>query len=159
MRIVVHKNDMKNLIKTPTISIMESEMTSAEEIVKKIDPTLTPIILKETDLPDRWFRDAWDIVDKKLIVNIDKAKDIHKERIRIARTIAFPALDVEYQRSTETTNNSKKTKEIIAKKQQLRDAPLDPRIDQVTTTEELKAIWPEFLGAHYDINFDLTKAK
>lgn len=157
MRIIVHKNDMKSEIKTPTISIMESEMTSAEEILRKIDRSLMPVIVKEEELPDYSFRRAWDIVEGKVVIDIDKAKEIHRERMRIARNLKFPELDIAYQRSTET-NNNKNTKEIISQKQQLRDAPADPRIENCTTVQQLKMVWPDFLGDHYDSSFDPKKA-
>lgn len=147
MRIVVHKNDMKGVIKTPTISIMENEMTSAEEIIKKIDKSLTPVIVNQKDLPDNWFHRAWDIVNGKVIVDMEKAREIHKERIRVARTKKMAELDIEFQRAMEKNKN---TKDIVSQKQRLRDATEDPKINSAQTTEELKSIWYEEFGTRYD---------
>ena len=74
------------------------------------------------------------------IITIDmaKAKEIHKTRIRAARPEKFAELDIEFQRALETSAD---TSAIIAKKQALRDAPADSAIDAATTESELKAQW------------------
>ena len=79
-----------------------------------------------------------------ITVNMAKARDIHRAKMRDAREPLFAALDVAYQRATETGAD---TSEIVAKKQALRDVTADPEIDAAQTTEELKAVWPEALGA------------
>tara|TARA_R100001594_G_scaffold55922_3_gene89648 strand:- start:3243 stop:3524 length:282 start_codon:yes stop_codon:yes gene_type:complete len=74
------------------------------------------------------------------IIKIDmaKAKEVHREKIRLARNDKFPALDVEYQKAQETGSD---TSAIVAKKQALRDAPAASAIDAATTPDELKAQW------------------
>ena len=74
------------------------------------------------------------------IIKIDlaKAKNMHKERIRAARAPLFTDLDVQYQRATETSAD---TSAIVAKKQALRDAPAAAAIDNATNEDELKAQW------------------
>ena len=74
------------------------------------------------------------------IVKIDlaKAKEIHKGKIRLARTPLFADLDVQYQRATETGAD---TSTIVAKKNALRDAPADSAIDAATDEAGLKAQW------------------
>ena len=74
------------------------------------------------------------------IITIDmaKAKEIHKTRIRAARPEKFAELDIEFQRALETSAD---TSAIIAKKQSLRDAPADSAIDAATTDAELKSQW------------------
>ena len=74
------------------------------------------------------------------IITIDmaKAKEIHKTRIRDARPEKFAELDIEFQRALETSAD---TSSIVAKKQALRDAPADSAIDAATTESELKAQW------------------
>tara|TARA_R100000353_G_scaffold29697_2_gene24507 strand:+ start:1295 stop:1558 length:264 start_codon:yes stop_codon:yes gene_type:complete len=74
------------------------------------------------------------------IIKIDlaKAKEMHRNRIRAARTPLFSDLDVQYQRATETSAD---TSAIVAKKQALRDAPSDSAIEAATTSDELKAQW------------------
>ena len=81
------------------------------------------------------------------IIKIDlaKAKDMHKERIRHARKPLLEELDVEFTRALE---NGADTKAIIDKKKALRDAPADSAIAAAKTTDELKAQWnTSLLGA------------
>jgi hypothetical protein len=77
-----------------------------------------------------------------ITVNIEKARDIHRAKMREAREPLFAALDIAYQRATESGSD---TSVIIAKKQQLRDVTADPAIESAQTTEELKSVWPEIL--------------
>ncbi len=67
-----------------------------------------------------------------------KAKEIHKEKIRIARAPKLIELDVEFQRALETGAS---TTDIVAKKQALRDAPAHSSITSANSEAELKAQW------------------
>ena len=71
-------------------------------------------------------------------VNMDKARDIHREKVRQARNPKLAAKDVEFQRALETGAD---TATIVSEKQALRDAPAAAAIDAATTPEELKAAW------------------
>jgi hypothetical protein len=74
-----------------------------------------------------------------IIVNMEKARDIHRQRLRVAREPLFAALDIAYQRATETGAD---TSVIVAQKQALRDVTSSPAIEIAQTTDELKAVWP-----------------
>lgn len=82
-----------------------------------------------------------------MIITIDmhRARDIHRDRIRAARATALAALDVAYQRADEQGDAAAKAA-IAAQKQALRDAPADPRIDAASTVEALGAVWPAGLA-------------
>jgi hypothetical protein len=67
-----------------------------------------------------------------------KAKEIHKNRIRQARTSKLAELDIEFQKALET---SASTTDIVSKKKALRDAPADSAITSAKTETELKAQW------------------
>ena len=69
-------------------------------------------------------------------VNITKAKDIWKDKIRLARKPKLEELDVEFIKAQETSSD---TSAIITKKQELRDYPA--QVDSATTTDEIKAVW------------------
>ena len=71
-------------------------------------------------------------------INMAKAKEIHRSKIREARTPKLAELDVEFQKALETSAD---TSAIIAKKQALRDAPADSAIDAATDEAGLKAKW------------------
>ena len=71
-----------------------------------------------------------------IIINIDKAKDIWKDKIRFARKPKLEELDVEFIKAQETSSD---TSAIVTKKQELRDYPA--QVDSATTTDEIKAVW------------------
>jgi hypothetical protein len=74
-------------------------------------------------------------------VDMTKAKEIWRNRIREARTDQFKSLDEQYMRADEIGDTDAKAA-VVAKKNILRDAPNDPAIEAATTTEELKKVWP-----------------
>jgi hypothetical protein len=85
-------------------------------------------------------------------INVEKAKQIHKDKIRQVRNPLLEKKDVEYIRALEV-GDSVKVAEIATEKQALRDATAI--IDDVTptatsvfgVTEELKQVWDsEVLG-------------
>tara|TARA_R100000152_G_C6556227_1_gene28829 strand:+ start:209 stop:469 length:261 start_codon:yes stop_codon:yes gene_type:complete len=71
-------------------------------------------------------------------INMAKAKEIHKDNIRYARSQKLVELDVEFQKALEKGTD---TTSIVSKKQALRDAPADSAIESATTDAELKAQW------------------
>tara|TARA_Y100001973_G_C5188232_1_gene329232 strand:+ start:1293 stop:1553 length:261 start_codon:yes stop_codon:yes gene_type:complete len=71
-------------------------------------------------------------------VDMAKAREIHKDKIRFARAEKFKELDVEFQKALETGAS---TTDIVAKKQALRDAPADSGIAAANDTDALKAQW------------------
>jgi len=81
-------------------------------------------------------------------INIGKAKEIQKNKIREVRKPLLEKLDVDFVRALETGSN---LEEIKAQKQALRDVTnivteaeiSGTTVDEVTT--ELKAIWDEDL--------------
>ena len=68
-------------------------------------------------------------------VDISKAKNIHKNELRIKRREKFEALDVLYMKAIEANED---TTSIKNKKQQLRDAT--KAVDDKDTLEEIKAV-------------------
>ncbi len=73
-------------------------------------------------------------------VNLDKAKELHKEKIREARKPILEDLDKDFIRSLE---EGKDTSSIVNKKKKLRDATkLSSRIK---TVDNLKESWNETL--------------
>ena len=70
-----------------------------------------------------------------IIVNIDKAKEITKARLRIERAPLLEAQDVLFQRALE---ENIPTTAIVAEKQRLRD--ITQLADQASTLDELKSL-------------------
>ena len=69
-----------------------------------------------------------------IIIDINKAKDITKDRLRQERKPLLESLDVQMLRNF---SNQELLNEIEAKKQVLRDAT--KQVDEMTTVDELKA--------------------
>ena len=69
-----------------------------------------------------------------IVVNIDKAKDITKDRLREERKPLLEEQDVLYMRAQEAGDD---ITAIVAEKQRLRD--ITNQVDSMTTVEELKA--------------------
>jgi hypothetical protein len=70
-----------------------------------------------------------------IIINIDKAKDITKDRLRQEREPLLLAQDIAFQRALESNAD---TSAIVAEKQRLRD--ITTLVDTANTVEELKAL-------------------
>ena len=73
-------------------------------------------------------------MDMAIIIDINKAKEITKDRLRVERKPLLEAQDVLFQRALESNAN---TSAIVAEKQRLRD--ITKQVDAITTIEELKA--------------------
>ena len=73
-------------------------------------------------------------MDMGIVVNVDKAKDITKDRLRQEREPLLATLDIQYIQAQEAGSD---TSAIVSKKQQLRDAP--SQVDSMTTVDELLA--------------------
>ena len=71
-------------------------------------------------------------------VDMAKAREIHKDKIREARAPKLAELDIEFQKAQETGAS---TTDIVAKKQALRDAPADSGIAAASDADALKAQW------------------
>lgn len=79
-----------------------------------------------------------------ITINMGKAREIHRDRLREERAPLLAALDVEYQRAFET-GDTEAMAAIVARKQALRDVTTDPAIDAATTPEQLSGIVPDIL--------------
>jgi len=70
-----------------------------------------------------------------ITINLDKAKDITKERLRQERKPLLEAQDILFMQAQESGSD---IKTIVAEKQRLRDITIS--VDTCTTTDELKAL-------------------
>jgi hypothetical protein len=107
---------------------------SIEEVAAKDVPSGVPYrIVNDDEVPsDRAFRDA---LKYDLTVDMPKAVNITKDRLRVERAPLLTALDVQYQRAQE---DGRDTTIIISEKQRLRD--VTKLADKATTLDELKAL-------------------
>ena len=130
---------MKVLIKNPdgTVGIMHPILDcglTLEQIIAKDVPAGIPYeIVEDSAIPaDKEFRNAW---KHDLTVDIPKAQEITKDRLRAERKPLLEALDIEVMKNI---TNADKLTEIEIEKQRLRD--ITKVVDTLTTVEELKGV-------------------
>ena len=94
-------------------------------------------IVNLADLPNQYndFYDAWEMNATSVTVNLEKAKELTKKRLRAEREPLLAAQDVLFQRALESGAD---TTAIAAEKQRLRD--ITALADAATTLDELKQI-------------------
>jgi hypothetical protein len=96
---------------------------------------------------NRDFREAWSLSGTVISEDLDKAKEIFKDKIREVRSSLLEAEDVVYMKAMEADDASAKTASVT-KKNALRDAPAASAIGSASTIAELKAAWDtDLLGA------------
>ena len=71
-------------------------------------------------------------------IDMAKAREIHKTKIRRVRKQKLADLDIEFQKAQETSAD---TSTIVSKKQALRDAPADSAINAASDEAALKSQW------------------
>lgn len=95
-----------------------------------------------SELPqDRTFRNAWTHDGVNMSVNMPKARTIHLDRIRAVRKSALERLDADWMKAT-GQGRVADAATIESQRQVLRDLPQTLPVDQCTTPDELKALWP-----------------
>lgn len=72
-------------------------------------------------------------------IDMKKARDIWRDKLRMERSPVLESLDIEFIRALESGNTEQQEK-IKKQKQDLRDVPADPRIEKAQTTEDLKKL-------------------
>src|SRR5690606_22204464 len=147
--------NMKHLIKNKdgSVAIMTTvrddidpnfEIEKWDSSIKEKVDSHRPI-LDESEVPeDRYFRDAWTHLEDKINVDMDKCREIHKDKLREIRRPILEALDLEYMKALEEGDEMKK-EGVVIRKQLLRDVTIAPEIINAKTPEELKAFMPSIL--------------
>ena len=94
-------------------------------------------IVDASSLPvaDDDFFEAWEQIEGVVTINLEKAKEWTKTRLRRERASLLAAQDLAFQRALEVGGS---TTAIVAEKQRLRDLPL--LTDSCTTLDELRAL-------------------
>ena len=70
-----------------------------------------------------------------ITINLDKAKEITKERLRFERKPLLEVQDIKFMQAQEAGSD---TTAIVTEKKRLRD--ITKNVDSCTTTDELKAL-------------------
>lgn len=92
---------------------------------------------------DKYFKDAWRHVpgEKRVEVDMPKARILHMNNIRMSRDAELEALDVPFMRAVEAGDITEQQR-IAAQKQVLRAIPQTFDLATYTTPEALRAAWP-----------------
>lgn len=131
MNVIIYTNDLGG------VSVCYPTGELDIEAVKAKDTPEHSIIVDHDSLPnaDADFFDAWELNGETVSVNIDKAKNLTKARLRAERAPLLAAQDVLFQRALEANLD---TSAIVAEKNRLRD--ITKLADAATTLDELRAI-------------------
>lgn len=99
-------------------------------------------VIEQASLPtNRVFRDAWTINGT---IDITRAKDIWKNKVRVARNKRLQELDIEWMKAMEQGEISKATA-IANQKKTLRDITDREEITNASSVQELESFWPDIL--------------
>jgi hypothetical protein len=105
------------------------------QFVKAKDTPEHSIIIEDSELPhaDNDFFDAWELRDGAVSVNLTKAKELTKTRLRTERAPLLAVQDVLFQRAQESNAD---TTAIVTEKIRLRN--ITSLADACTTTAQLR---------------------
>ena len=116
--------------------------TMAELAATVVPNGIAHAVIEHDDIPaDRTFRDAWRFGKNGIDLDIEAAKEIWRNKWRLARAKLLEKLDIDMLRAI-GSNDGAKIAEIEAKKQALRDVTQTALPDDI---DEIKTVWPEIL--------------
>jgi hypothetical protein len=128
-QLIIHTNDNGGV----SVTVPTGEI-SIEAVLAKDCPK-GAMIVEQSALPNQHndFFDAWELVDGKVEVSLNKATELTKKRLRAEREPLLQAQDVAFQRAQESGAD---TTAIVAEKQRLRDITNF----SATTLEDLRSL-------------------
>lgn len=110
--------------------------------IKDVPAGIEYKIVDAIDIDNDYF-DAYDF-DSEVgaVVNIVKAKEVHYNKFRAARSPKLQKLDIDFMKAFEAGDTAKQA-EIAAQKQALRDVT---KIELPDDLAGIKATWPDILN-------------
>ena len=116
MQVITYQEGDSVAVVIPNASI-PIEVVAAKDVPEGVPFT----IIDASQLPDRYFRAAWEFDGPKgTKVNVEKAKEVQRNVWRKLREKKLAALDVEFMQAVEGSN-SNKLRQVSERKQALRD--------------------------------------
>lgn len=133
MQVIIFTNDNGGV----ATCIPTGEISIEEVLVKDCPKDRGARIVDASSLPNHAndFYDAWEMDATTVTVNLAKAKELTKTRLRREREPLLQAQDVAFQRAQESGAD---TTAIVAEKNRLRN--ITTLVDTCTTIEELRAL-------------------
>lgn len=119
---------------------------TVEQIAKRRVPEgLSYSVVSRDDIPDdRYFRNAWELVDKKVAIARPKAEAVHMDKLRDRRKKLFDKLDKDFMRAVEEDDSTAKSA-IVERKRKLRDMPTTFDLTTAMSTDDIKLMEPDYL--------------
>jgi len=148
MKFIIYEEDKSVTVVSPAYSLCVDE-ENIEDFLNKIALKVIPkglsyFFIENTEMPTL-FREAWKISEEKIIIDMEKAREIKMNEIRELRSAKLAELDIE-----ELKVMRKKDKiqldELYIKKERLCDLPATYDLLQFVTAEELAEALPEELA-------------
>lgn len=103
------------------------------------------MLCDEANIPvDRTFRNGWTCRDGTVCHDMAKCRDLARATVRRRREALWPAADAAVTKALARTD-MEALREAEARREALRNAPADPRIEEAETPEALKAAIEEAL--------------
>lgn len=112
------------------------------DAIKDVPEGVEYKIVDSVDIDNEYFNAYEFDSETGAKVNIERAKAIHLDKFRSARSPKLAKLDIDFMKAVEANDEAKKV-EIVAAKQALRDVTLTPLPDDLAG---IKATWPDILG-------------
>lgn len=128
---------------------LTEESYKAHVMAKSLPPGVKEAIILADDWQppkNREFRNAWVIADGRIVVDMPRARDIHRGMLRRERAPRLAELDIAAMRAIEAKDD-KQIEAVAVAKQKLRDAPAHPAIERASTPNSLNAITLDVLTA------------
>lgn len=146
-KIIVYENPEDTTrvsILTPT-----GEVTIDELLQIYINTDKPYKIMEDNELPieDSVYFGAWQLIDNNVVINMEKAKEIHRNILRQQRIERFASLDIAFMRALEQ-GDMLKQQDIALQKQKLRDIPFHVDITTAENTVKLRALTLDVLLAN-----------
>lgn len=129
MQVIIYENENGSV----SVCIPTGELP-IQRVLEKDCPN-GAIIVDQESLPNEHndFFNSWELNGSTVTVNLNKAKEQTKKRLRIERQPLLQAQDVLFQRAQE---NGADTSTIVAEKERLRD--ITNLVDTCTSLEQLR---------------------
>ena len=134
-KVIIYSNESGGM----AVCVPTGELPIEQVQAKDIPAGIQSFIVDRSTLPQAEddFYDAWQQTNGVVTINLDRAKEITKKRLRFARTSLLAAQDILFQRALETGSD---TTAIVAEKQRLRN--ITNLVDDCTTTSQLRNLQP-----------------
>lgn len=103
---------------------------------------------QELEIQNQTYRDCWRLseTEEELIdIDVEKAKEVWKRKMREARTPIMNKLDTDFFRAMEDGDTDRQ-KNIADLKRLLRDVTKLPELENAKTVEEIETVWPDYLN-------------